>query len=537
MINPLEQFVAVDERPDGVYVKITRADKPSVRMDLIKTAITNALVMNFDQQKFEDILMRARGAFERIGPVFEYFNTEMEKYLQLTITSQRAVLKVNSGCLALGKKPNERTLAFFLHTRGVTHGVNIEKLRQIIDSNLWDEFHEVAQATLPEKGTDGKIEMLISIDPNMQPHIRGDGTVDYRDIQSFVSVSRGQVLAVRHPPSSGKSGIGLGGEEIPAAPGADHKLPNGKNTEISSDGIQLIASKTGIVYTEGLLIHIAEMLHISGNIDFNVGNVKYSGDVMVNGNVCAGFSVEADGNIHIKGEIESARIVSRNGNVVIEKGILGKGDTMIKAKNGIIVSFAQEAQLVTDGIITFEKFLLHCECTCEAIDGQGQSASIIGGHVNAEKYVNVKQIGTDKGALTKVTLFDKNRLLIEVKIKELLILDKKLKTELEPIEKQIRTKAALLKRSDDVTSRQKDEVKKWIDAYNLLTQKIKYVAEKTDELKKELDSPGQYDGFIFIQGMIYAGTEFDIYKIRHTVTENLTNKRFRIIQSGIQAGE
>jgi len=536
-LNPLEQFVSIDERPDGMYVKVTRAEKESLRMDLIRSAVENAFVMNFDSGKFEDVVMRARGVFERIGPLFEVYNPDIEKYLQVTITAQKAVLKVNSGCLAMGKRPSEKTLLYYLDRKGVSHGVNIDAIRDLIAENKWDEFLDVAEIVSPVDGFDSKIEMLVSIDPNLQPTVRLDGSVDYRDIRSFTSVTKGQTLAVKHPPTPGKPGIGLGGEVLPPNPGIDHKLPNGKNTEVSSDGLYLLASKTGIVYLQNGLINIVEMLNINGNVDFNVGNVKYSGDVLISGSVMPGFTVEAEGTIHIKGEVESARVISRNGRVIVEKGILGKSDTQIKAKTGIVVSFAQETELLTEGLLTFDKFLMHCDCTCEVLEGNGHNASIIGGVVRAERTVTVKQLGTEKGSLTKIVLFDKHQAEIEEKIKELVALDKKLQTELEPIEKQLKTKMALLKRTDEVSARAREEVKKWVDAYNLIVQKIKYVAEKIESAKKDLDGPRQYEGFVYVQGLIFAGTELEIFGAKYSVTSNMSNKRFRVINSGIQAGE
>lgn len=535
MINPLEQFIPVEERSDGIYVKADRAEKDTVRLDLIKIAVKNAFVMNFDIEKFQDVVKRGRGVFERIGPLFEIYNPEIEKYFQVTVTAQKALLKVKSGYLATGLRPSEKILIYYLQRKEIVHGLKLNQIKEIVNENKCDEFFEIAETTPPINGQDAKIELNIAINSGLQPQMRSDGSVDFRDIKSYISVAKGEVIAVKNPLSAGKPGIALNGEPIQPIPGMDHQLPNGKNTEVSSDGKQLIASKTGIIYKEGEVFNIVEMLRIDGNVDFNVGNVKFGGDVLINGDILPGFSVEADGNVHIKGEVESARVVSRNGRVIVEKGILGKGETLISAKLGIIMCFAQEATLTTDGLIDFEKFLLHCDCTCETIEGHGPDASIMGGEVKAEKSITVKNIGSEKGSLTKVILFDKQKCAIEEKIKELSILEKKLRTELEPIEKQIRTKAALLRRADEVTDRQRDEVKKWVDAYNDINPKVKYVIQKADELKNELKGPKTYTGFIQVHGTAFAGTEFDMYDIKHSINEKLTNKRFRIQNSEIQS--
>ncbi len=535
MVNPLEQFVPVEERPDGVYVKAGKADKDMLRMDIINSAIENSYVMNFDSGKFQDVITRGRGVFERIGPLFEFYNPDVEKYLQVTVTAQKAFLKVNSGYLSTGKKPSEKVLVYYLKRKGVVHGLKSDQIKEIINENKWDGSFEIAEVTSPVDGQDAKIEFKIPLDSSKQPQIRSDGSVDYRDIKSFTSVAKGEVIAIKYPPTAGKPGFSLNGEQIPAKPGKDHQFPNGKNTELSADGKQLLASKTGIICKEDSHIHVIEILNINGDIDFNVGNVKFSGDVLIAGDIHPGFTVEADGNVHIKGDVESARVISRKGKIIVENGILGKGDTLINAKLGITVCFAQEATLVTEGMITFEKFLLHCNCVCETMGGHGPDSSIMGGEVKAEKSITVKNIGTEKGAQTKAILFDKQKAAIEEKIKELGILEKKLRTELEPIEKQLQTKAALLRRADEITARHREEVKKWVDAYNQISQKVKYVVQKIEELKNELKGPKTYTGFVHVQGIIYAGTELDLYDIKYSVTEKLTNKRFRILNSGIQS--
>jgi uncharacterized protein (DUF342 family) len=88
-----------------------------------------------------------------------------------------------------------------------------------------------------------------------------------------------------------------------------------------------------------------------------------------------------------------------------------------------------------------------------------------------------------------------------------------------------------------VTLRQREEVKKWVDAHNIVNQKIKYVAQKIEELRNQLKGPKKYDGFIHVHGVVFAGTELELYDIKHNVTEKLVNKRFRIQDNGIQSEE
>ena len=152
----------------------------------------------------------------------------------------------------------------------------------------------------------------------------------------------------------------------------------------------------------------------------------------------------------------------------------------------------------------------------------------IGGEINAVKSIRIRQCGSDKDVVTKLSIYDKNKSLISDKIKELYGLNERLTSELDTIERQLKTKATLMKRSggEDVSNRHRDEVKKWVDAYNDLKKKISYVEEKMKELKTTLSNPGERNGFIQVLDRCYAGTTISIYDNALPITATLVNKRF-----------
>ena len=528
MKNPLEQFFPVEERPDGVYIRVNRAKRDSVSFDTVIRVLEQSLVVNLEQQFLKDVFQRARGAFERIGPPFEYYDPELEKHVQIAITPVKASVKVSSGCLLLGKKLTAGMLFFYLARKGVKHGIKTDLIERIVKDNIYDSFVDIAEATSPVHGKDAQIELKISVSPDSRPQLRNNGSVNYRDVQTFTSVSKGQVIAIKIPPTPGNPGYSVYGEPIPSVGGSDKAYPCGKNTEITPDGKTMVASKTGIIYQEGELLHVAEVLHISGDVDFSIGNIKYSGDVLISGNVLPGFSVESDGDVHIKGDVESARIVSRNGKVIVERGIIGKGDTRISAKSGIQVCFAQETIFQTDGTVTFDRYLLHCTVMCESLEATATNSSIIGGKVSAEKQVIIRNLGSEKGIATTITLFDKQKMILEEKIQKLQELEGKLRVEMEPVEKQLRTKAAMLRRNgDDISDRTREEVKKWIDAHNSISKKINYVQQNIEALKSEINNPKTYSGFIQVSGTVFPGVLLDMYGSKLSISSQIAGKRFR----------
>lgn len=527
MKNPLEQFFTCEDRADGMYLKVNRMERDSVRMDVVYKTLQNSLVMNYDIEKIKDVVQRARGGFEKAGSFFEYYDEDIENYLQISITPIKASIKVSKNCVLKGKHLTQSLLMYFLKRKGIRHGIKAGVVAEMVTQSQCELFVDVAESTPAVDGTDAKIEFKIQVSPEIKPQVLKDGSVDYRSIQTFTPVSKGEILAIKHPPGIGIPGTTVTGETIAPARGNDLPLPNGRNTKVTADGMQLIACVTGILFYEGTQLTIGELLHIGGNVDFSSGNVKYTGDVLISGDVMSGFSVEAEGSIQIKGEVESAKILSRNGRVIIDKGIMGKGETIISAKEGITVNFAQDTTLQTDGTVVVDKYLLHCNVRCESLNGQGAQSSIIGGIVKAEKFILIHNCGSDKGVATQISMYDKQKAITGLKVEELVELQKKLSAELEPIERQLRTKAALMKRSGtEITVRQRDEVKKWVDAFNNVNKKIKYVQTKVEALKQEYENPGDQGGFMQVLGNIFPGTTLDFYGIRLPIITVKTNEKF-----------
>ncbi|MCX7726157.1 MAG: FapA family protein [Chitinispirillaceae bacterium] len=538
MKNPLEEFFPYEERNDGVYIRVTREFKNSLDPNVVISKIDAVGVINFDKEKFLDVFTRARGIFEKIGPLFEYYDEELEKYCNISITPLKASIKVSNEYYKKGKTLSVSQLIFYLNRKGVVHGIDKDILTKIIEGRICEEFVDVAFATNQVDGKDAKIEIKVKLSPDTTPKIRSDGSVDYRSIQTFTPVTEGEVLAIKYPPTEGKNGTAVTGEPIPAKHGRDVLFPAGKNTKISKDGLQLVAATTGIIFYENNLLSIAELLHVQSDVDFSVGNIKYKGDVLIEGGVKPGFVVESEGTVHIKGEVESATIISRNGSVIVERGVVGKGDTIIKAEKEISVDFAQEAELTTNGRLFFNKYLMHCIVTCASLQGSEIGGNVIGGETNAQKLIEIRQSGNEQGIITKLTIYDKRKKEILKKIEELTSLKTKLMIELEQIDKQLKTKAALLKRGGStISERQREEVKKWIDAYSMIKKKFDYVEENIKNQNDLIKKPEERSGYIKISGNCYPGTVITLYDITLTVDIIYTNKKFRIKDNNITSGE
>lgn len=537
MANPLSKLVEVDERPDGVYIKVGQSKKEEIQLGELINALRGAFVVNYNTARIREVFENAKEEFEKIGPPFELYNVKFDSFVKVNANPQRATMRISAESIVAGIKPTPQMIEYALGRNGIIFGIKKEVIREFLENAKYDTDLAIAEHLPPEKGVDGKIEIEVDLDPDATPKVDEYGKTDYRDIKTFVVAKKGQVLAKRIPPEEGKPGKSIFGEEIKSQIGKDVLLPAGKNTEISKDGQWLSTLKEGIVYMDSGLICVGEMLSIPGDVDFSVGNIKYTGDVVIKGNVKPGFIVESEGNIEIHGEVESAKVISRKGVVTIGRGVIGKDDTEIYGANGVNVSFSQGSTIKTDGKLTVDKYLLHCNSTCSVFESVKPASGVIGGSLMVYDKVLAVNIGNDSGVETDIFLVDKNRVKAKEKLEELDAVREKVAKQLEPVSRELKSKSMIIKRAaSQATLKQKQELKKWVDAYNSLSMKIKYIEKKKVEIKEVMNSPANLNGFIKVKNTIFPGTKIDMYGISHKSIKNrMTNKVFRLIDSVIQA--
>jgi uncharacterized protein len=269
MENPLKKLFPVEEREDGVYIKVTREVRDSLGAGAVESAMDAAVILNADIAQIKEVVARGRGVFEKVGPRFEYYDSEIERFVDVLFSPLRAAVKVNSLCVAEGHKPTERSLTYCLRRKGLVYGIKPEMVTEIVRRAAYDTEVTVAEGTPPVKGENSRTKFEIDVKPDMKPRIQTDGTVDFRDVRAFTQVAKGQVIAKKIPPTKGTPGKTVTGEDIVAEPGVDMPLVEGKNIAVSEDGNYLVVTKSGIIYQENGLLNIKENLSIPKDVDFS----------------------------------------------------------------------------------------------------------------------------------------------------------------------------------------------------------------------------------------------------------------------------
>ena len=304
-----------------------------------------------------------------------------------------------------GEAVSEALLHRALADQGVRWGVDTQLLQRLCQAeDRYFTLHLVAVGKPPVNGENGKVvdrfprstQQLLEPDENDQ--------VDYASLNLVRSVEKGQEICRLVHPTEGEPGRTVLDQEISAKSGRAVTLPKGKNTHISEDGLSLLSSLDGHLEYSGNSFHVKPVWDVPGNVDFSTGNINFTGDVTIRGDVVSGFTVRAKGSIHVDGSVEAGSTVEAGGDLIVAKGILGDGSTVIRSQRSVFAKYIENStifvreSLQTDCIVNGQ---VYCGGQVVARSGRG---GIIGGRIWAAKLVSAMAVGSPSERPTSIIL-------------------------------------------------------------------------------------------------------------------------------------
>ncbi|MCI8870830.1 MAG: DUF342 domain-containing protein [Lawsonibacter sp.] len=289
--------------------------------------------------------------------------------------------------------------------QGIAYGVDMRTADRLYrDEKRYFNLFLIARGKPAFDGKNGNIvdyfprvlERMLEVDEYDQ--------VDYTALNLIRNVKQGQEICRLILPTEGEPGRTVLDQEIPAKSGKAVPLPAGRNTEISEDGVSLLASIAGHVEFTGRSFQVKPVLDIDGNVDFSTGSINFLGDINVKGDVLSGFTVRAMGNIQVGGVIEAGSTVEAGGDLAVVKGILGDGSTVVRSQRSVFAKYIENSTLYvrenlqTDCIINGR---VYCDGEVQVRSGRG---SIMGGRIWAAKKISAKTVGSQSECRTAVAL-------------------------------------------------------------------------------------------------------------------------------------
>jgi hypothetical protein len=290
-----------------------------------------------------------------------------------------------------------------LRQKGVSFGIDEEAIEKALSQKTYGSRVTVARFQEPTHGTDAVVEYLFKTHLTIHPKEMEGQKIDYRELESVVSVQKGTPLARKTPATKGQNGSTVTGKSLLAKPGKDARLAAGKGAKLFEDGLELRAEIDGQPILNDRSVSVEPVFDVRGDIDYCTGNIHFAGSVRVSGNVISGFSLKATEHIHIDGMVEDA-FVQAGGDVVIRGGIQGRKKGTVKAGGEVNALFIEQASVEAGGNIIASEALHSTLVAGQEIIVTSGKGHICGGSLAARSLIRANIIGSESGVFTELAV-------------------------------------------------------------------------------------------------------------------------------------
>lgn len=405
----------------------------------------------------------------------------------------------------------------YLNKQGIVFGIDELEIKNYCIRK--DFFKEVIVATGIESIEGRDAELIYNFDISKENKLieESDGTIDFRNLNNIIMVKKDDLLCSIIPEKEGKTGMDVYGNVVNYKLLKKVRFNNGKNTYITEEGLELRASTNGCIKIIGKKVIVEDVLRVN-NVDNETGNIDFIGNVIVNGDVKAGFSVKAKGDIKISGLVEGAYIEA-DGNIIIHKGMNGMGKGTMFAKGNITSKYIENAAVTSEKNIYSEALINSNVTANESVILKGQNAAILGGITKAGEMIYAKSVGSkinsETNLIMDLTKFLKNQSAYTDYNKNKIELKKQLNIISEEL-KQTEEKIILVANSN---FNNKNTVQK-----SLVLIRLK-LNNEISEIKKCLEEKVEKDNIqyykIICKGTMYVNTRITIGWVKYRVKQDI----------------
>jgi len=277
-----------------------------------------------------------------------------------------------------------------IKTAGIKYGVDYNAIQRAYERPGLKVI--CARGQQPVDGKDAYIQYYVDVENKGRPAEMENGKLDFKNLNLFITVKQGELLAEKIPPTPGIPGTDVLGNVVIAKQGKDIPLPLGKNVHVV-DGTKIIASMAGHLVEANKRINIIPVIEIKGDVDLSTGNIEFVGNVIVHGSVQSGFTVKAEGNVEIAGTVSGGIVEGKN--VTIRVGVQGMYRGYVKAAENVVTKFVENATIHAGQDVIVSDVILHSRITAgRRVLVESRRGLIVGGQIVAAEEIRAKVAGT-----------------------------------------------------------------------------------------------------------------------------------------------
>lgn len=513
----------------GVVLKVMRprGKGSKVRVEDVLKLLSQRGVADFDKSKLTKIVRDGAGEYTKISDYSPVERNNASCVIEISEDEMKAFMTIvppNPG----GRDLDTDDVMDELDLKGVRVGVKREVIEETLDGEVYNIPVLAVEGFPPQNGEDAKLVYNFRIEKKLQLEEDEKGQVNFKDLNLVENVVSGQLLATKVQATNGRPGKTVTDHEIDAKDGKDFELEPGKNTELSQDGMSIIASINGQVMLTAGKVAVEPIYEVNGDVDIHTGNILFLGTVIVKGNVEDGFSIKAAGDIEVRGSVGKC-LLDAEGNINIKQGVMGKLEGQIKAGGSIWAKFLEQVNVIADKSVVVQDGIMHCKVdAAEKVVCIGKRATIVGGRIRSGEIVNTKTLGSVSftETIVEVGVDPKSR-------QRLYELDKELSesdNSLEKLNANINTLQNQKKHKRGFTEEKEKLLEKMLSSREEFSIRVSEIKEEMNELKSYLKLLRTI-GKVSVSKEVFPGARIGIKDIYYDVTNEFKHITF-VLESG-----
>jgi uncharacterized protein (DUF342 family) len=516
-------FFQLVHKEDGTYLKSYPAvdgglplNEKDIRyyFDLKKIDIDNSYIKRFVQEAANEdnylLKFTSKQLMEENGTVI------------VTISPDRRLAKIRMyPPSSKGRRLSFEDVMDRIGQAGIRSGILENNVKAVIRGGLYCMDVLCARAKAPKEGHDAYIDYFFNVNKINKPALNPDGSVNYHDLNMIENVSTDTLLARLTPADHGAAG-----EDVLGMPIEPHKvremvLKYGRNIRITEDGTEIYSEVNGDVMLVNDTVFVNTEFKVDGDVGPVTGDIDFDGSIVIPGNILAGYTVKATGDIIVNGDVEGATLES-GGKIVLKRGMSGMGKGELKAKGDVISNFIENAKVHAGGKVYADAILGSEVSAGSDIIVSGKRGVIAGSQVSSATAIRAINAGTDIETFTELDVGIDHEVreryhFLEKEVDNISKERETLEKNVNLLKKRLASKGSLeppkLKQLKDSAERMKE-----IDS--LLEQ---YTDEFSDISEKIEESQG---GVIVISGRTYPGVKLCISDVSTFIHGICQNSRF-----------
>lgn len=416
-----------------------------------------------------------------------------------------------------------------LEQKGICFGIDRKKISGVAGEKQYLQMVIIAGGQPARNGEDGRIKDYFPRKAQIKYASKGNGGIDFKSTNLIHNVKKGDVVCDITLPTEPEDGMDVYGQPVHGKKGTMPPVPQGKNIVYSEERDRLLAGCEGNLTFRSGRFHVENVFTVSGNVDNSVGNINFTGSVVIHGDVLEGYSVRAKGDITVMGIVEGARL-SAGGDILLHKGMRGMRTGVLEAEGDITAKFLEDCNIYSKNNIQAE-YIINSEVSCgHDLTLIGKRGAFIGGSCSVYNCMNVKAVGAPSHIATSVTLGLTPQLMDEMEAvgKEMILLSRKL-TELNKDISYLNSKL----KGGTITPSQRERLSKLKLEAPINTLKEKKLKQQGAELSRKLREVGKSR---LTAREVFPGTVINIGDCKMSISKKEDSCVFYYLDGEIKKG-